>query len=338
MVKLNIDLPESFFQEEERDGYLVSAKTKELWAVQLDLLNEFDRVCKKYNLKYILDFGTLLGAIRHKGFIPWDDDLDVSMLREDYDKLMEIGPKEFKHPYLLQNVTKEEYFDEIVSKLRRADTTYLMTHNLQYRSPYNQGIFIDIFVFDALPSDDENVVKQVRQTATDMYIRAFLSAHRPALFDGYKLPAKVVRYLYLTLKHGSSQVQQLKRERFAKQYATSQYVGNIQSAATFVRRRSWFEKVKYVQFEVLNMPIPECYDEVLRERYGDYMTPVRGTSAHNLIFTDSSHSLSELISQSGSYKKLMKQLNINIGDYTIGFKDCLEILKIKMKLLFGSHS
>ena len=75
MVELKIKLPDSFFYEEERDGYWVSSEIKELWAVQLDLLNEFDRVCKKYNLKYILDFGTLLGAIRHKGFIPWDDDL-----------------------------------------------------------------------------------------------------------------------------------------------------------------------------------------------------------------------------------------------------------------------
>ena len=331
MVKLNIDLPESFFQEEERDGYLVSAKTKQLWAVQLDLLNEFDRVCKKHNLKYILDFGTLLGAVRHKGFIPWDDDVDVSMLREDYDKLMDVGSKEFNEPYLLQNVTKEKYYDEPTSKLRRTDTTYLMPHNLRFRSPYNQGIFIDIFVFDALPSNDENIVKQTRQTTTKMYARAFASAHRPGLFDGYVLPLTALRYFYLKCRYGSSQTQQVQREQFAKQCVSSPFVCNIQSQATRVRPLSWFENVEYAQFENLSMPIPVCYDEVLKECYGDYMRPVRGTSAHNLIFTDSSHSISDLISQLGSYEKLMKQLNVNIADYTIGFKDCLEILKIKMK-------
>ena len=85
MVDLNIKLPESFLQEEEREGVVVSAELKKLWAVQLDLLCEFDRVCKKHGLRYILDFGTLLGAIRHKGYIPWDDDQDVSILCEDYD-------------------------------------------------------------------------------------------------------------------------------------------------------------------------------------------------------------------------------------------------------------
>ena len=111
MVDLKVKLPDSFFHEEVRDGYLVTAKVKELWAVQIDLLCELDRVCKKYNLKYILDFGTLLGAVRHKGFIPWDDDLDVSMLREDYDKLMEVGPTEFTHPYFLQNHDTEIGYD-----------------------------------------------------------------------------------------------------------------------------------------------------------------------------------------------------------------------------------
>lgn len=102
MVDLNIELPKGFLEEEVRCGYTVTRKMKEVWAVELDLLKEFKRVCNKYDLKYCADGGTLLGAIRHQGFIPWDDDLDIAMLRKDFEKLNEVAPAEFKKPYFWQ--------------------------------------------------------------------------------------------------------------------------------------------------------------------------------------------------------------------------------------------
>ena len=78
MCSINSD----FLKEEYRNGYLITDKMKKVWAVELDLLSELDRVCKKYNIKYYAAFGTLLGAIRDKGFIPWDDDLDIRVFEE----------------------------------------------------------------------------------------------------------------------------------------------------------------------------------------------------------------------------------------------------------------
>ena len=89
-------------KEEVRDGFTVSTKRKRIWNVELNLLLKLDEVCKKNDLRYFLDSGTLLGAVRHHGFIPWDDDLDVVMLREDYDKLIQL-----LHKYLIHKIHEE---------------------------------------------------------------------------------------------------------------------------------------------------------------------------------------------------------------------------------------
>ena len=295
MVDLNIKLPETFLLEEERDGYLVSAKMKQLWAVQLDLLNELDRVCKKYDLKYILDFGTLLGAVRHKGYIPWDDDIDVSMLREDYDKLMEIAPNEFKEPYFMQNRDTDKGYDISVTKLRRSDTTYMMTENTKHPMSYNQGIFIDIFVFDYLPSNDKDVLSRIGRESYEAFLHGYVLSHRPDLHDGIKLPATFLRYVYYKIKYGSAEKEFNRLEEIARLYGPSDYVGNIIYMDTRCRPLKWFQDVAYAPFEFLTLPIPVLYDDVLRERYGDYMTPVRGSTVHSLVFYDVNRSYKEYL-------------------------------------------
>ena len=312
MVDLTIQLPESFFQEEERDGYLVSAKMKELWAVQLDLLSEFNRVCKKYNLKFILDFGTLLGAIRHKGYIPWDDDIDVSMLREDYDKLMVVGPKEFKHPYFLQSQETDKRFDGGVVKLRRSDTTCFMAHNLKNHSSYNQGIFIDIFVYDRLPSDDQNVLEAINLESKTAFNRMVLMSRRIILKDG-----KIMSYLFAhyyrckcRLHHGSLKTITKTWEEVARRYKTldTDWVGSIRFFNLHCRSRKWFEETILVPFENMALPAPKAYDEFLRKCFGDYMTPVREGSAHSLVFFDTNRAYKEILAD----KEMMKKITHNM--------------------------
>jgi lipopolysaccharide cholinephosphotransferase len=90
-------LPEKFWDEEIRNDYLVSTEMKKVWAIEMDLYREVTRVLNKYNLRYFTDGGTTLGGVRHKGFIPWDDDLDICVPREDYEKLLQLA-SEFKSP------------------------------------------------------------------------------------------------------------------------------------------------------------------------------------------------------------------------------------------------
>ena len=97
-----------FYKEEIRCGYTVDEKTKRVWAVQLEMLDEVERICKANGLKYFADSGTLIGAIRHEGYIPWDDDIDLVMLREDYDKFVQIAPAWLKEDLVLQTVYTEK--------------------------------------------------------------------------------------------------------------------------------------------------------------------------------------------------------------------------------------
>ena len=147
MVQTIQPFNDDFFCEEEKAGYLVTKERKEVWAIEIDLLMQLDAVCKKYGLKYCVGAGTMLGAVRHKGFIPWDDDIDVYMLREDYDKLLSVA-SEFHYPYFLQNSYTEENLLRAYTKLRNGMTTGT-TKRDRYRK-MNHGIFIDIFPLDGI--------------------------------------------------------------------------------------------------------------------------------------------------------------------------------------------
>ena len=135
-------------------------KTKKIWAVELDLMNELLRVCNKYDIKIFAFGGTLLGAVRHHGFIPWDDDMDFCMDRANYNELLKHCD-EFKHPYFLQFAQSDEKYFFGYARLRNSNTTGIIEWN---RSPdYNNGIYIDIFVLDGYLEDEKKVKKQIKK-------------------------------------------------------------------------------------------------------------------------------------------------------------------------------
>lgn len=152
MVSIKLDIPEDFCEEEIRCNYTISKKMKEVWAIELDLLNEIIRVCVKYDIRYYAIGGTLLGAIRHEGFIPWDDDIDIAMSREDYDKLCLVAQKEICEPYFCQTI-QSDYGSRPFIRVRNSQTTGIQRQEVGSKVPYNQGIFIDIFPWDNIPED-----------------------------------------------------------------------------------------------------------------------------------------------------------------------------------------
>lgn len=134
--------------EEERCGHIVTEEVKKLWAVQLDLLKELQRICEKYDLKYYAIEGTLLGAVRHKGYIPWDDDIDVGMPCEDLDRLCEVIKDELPPYYEFQHFSTQEGFNIGIARIRDSRTTCCTKYEYTLfadSEEYSCGVFLDIF-------------------------------------------------------------------------------------------------------------------------------------------------------------------------------------------------
>lgn len=131
-------------------------KLQKLHEVELEILNKIDEICKKYNLSYQLSGGTLLGAIRHKGFIPWDDDIDLTMVREDYDKFIQVAPKELEDEYFLQCYDTDDCYFPFI-KIRKNNTIF--NEGLIAHLDCHKGIFVDIFPFERIDNPNSLILK-----------------------------------------------------------------------------------------------------------------------------------------------------------------------------------
>lgn len=149
---------QDFFKEEVQCDFLITSRRKRIWAVEIAALLQLDAVCKRHGLQYSLAFGGLLGAVRHQGFIPWDDDIDVLMFRKDYERLFELGD-EFSEPYFLQTPYSDPGAVFSTIRLRNSNTTWMVKEFSA--EGFNHGLGIDIFPLDnwrmsgAEPVEDE---------------------------------------------------------------------------------------------------------------------------------------------------------------------------------------
>lgn len=150
-----IQFDKKFFEGEERDGFYIESEMKRAWAAEMEVLAEIDRICKKHNITYFADSGTLLGAVRHNGFIPWDDDIDIAMLRSDYMKFIRVAKEELEPPMIClhsyQDGNWREPFGRVVNGLAGIELT--PQHLERYHGcPYSVGV--DIFILDSIPSTE----------------------------------------------------------------------------------------------------------------------------------------------------------------------------------------
>lgn len=244
---------------------------RKMQLTELDMLVEFDRVCRKYNIKYIIGSGTLLGAVRHKGFIPWDDDADVEMLREDYEKFKRISNDLDEDICYFQCHDNETEYLWGYGKLRHTNT--VCVRGGQERAKWRTGIFIDVFPVDDIP---KNIVGQRIQDVCCFFIRKIIYAHigkdsAKGIKKGiYSILAKIPverahRYLKKFIsKSNNTSDNNVRVLMFPlmKEQKEDEYWG---FSKNFYLERELYE------FEGYKLFGPKDYDDYLRKSYGDYM-------------------------------------------------------------------
>lgn len=274
-LPIKIELPEHFLEEEVRCGYTVTEKQKKIWAVELDLLAEFMRVCDKYDLKWFVGYGSLLGIVRHRGFIPWDNDIDVVITRRSFNLLCDVASKEFKEPYFLQTpVTEEGRYFRTVCKFCNSMTTG--SSEMEWLQGINCGLFIDIFILDEIPDDDKLVERMFKKINYYKHFARFYSPYPRHDNMMAKLKNMVWTILW-KCKYHSCGGDVLFKE--LSQYL-SQYSGEnshrwmaleVDSVRSLHLDKSMWSETFMADMEFVKVPIPNGYDWILTDHYGDYM-------------------------------------------------------------------
>lgn len=301
-LPIKIELPEHFLVEEVRCEHTISSDMKSVWAVELDLLNEFKEVCSKNNIKWWMDSGSLLGTIRHNGFIPWDDDIDIVLFREDYDRLCGMASSEFRHPYFFQTELTDHGSMRGHAQLRNSMTTGILKSEQHAHYKFNQGIFIDIFPLDSIPDDVEEFNEQIENLKV---LKQVCWRKRNEIYSLYNMKRRnVIMMFYDRLKgyllnsclydRYGNKTNYSNFENEARKYMDKQTnkVGNL-ILGTFKNDRALYredyEGALYVPFEFLKVPVPKGYERILTCYYGDWKILVRGGSLHGEVIFDAYH-------------------------------------------------
>ncbi|WP_169864744.1 LicD family protein [Sutcliffiella halmapala] len=253
---------------------------KEVQDIQLEILVEFDRICRKHNINYQLFAGTLLGCIRHKGFIPWDDDIDISLMREDYNRFVEICKIELDSKFFMQTYDTDKNYFKQSGKLRKNDTICLQDTYKEF--DMHHGISISLMPLDNIKPG----------TLSGFFHRKFFQFLFFSLIklDGSRSFKRCIgrksyleRALRINLFFMSKLISKSWTDKFQTRVAgmfnnkETKYVTHLTNGASKKRYRAYmikkddFNKRIEGEFEEMYFPIPHNYDQVLSNLYGEYM-------------------------------------------------------------------
>lgn len=263
---------------------------------QLTILDELKRVCQKNGLTFYLAYGSCLGAMRHKGFIPWDDDIDVLMPVEDYDKLMKLS-KEFKHPFFLQNNFTDPDHTLAIARVRKKGTACIEEKDMGLKC--HQGIFIDIYPQYKYPN---GTIKRIKIVVASIIYRILLAGSPPQNHGKIiKLFGNILLYLFSIggRDKNISKCLKILRENHNTDYVADLYGMDLTLTKVIKYPEAWFSKPKWVIFEGRKMPVPTKPISFLKKRYGSDCMEIpsldKQKSYHKYAYVDFENEYNEKI-------------------------------------------
>ena len=274
--------------DEVRCGYKVNAARKRLWACELRLYLRFKEICAKYNLKHFLIYGSALGAMRHNGFIPWDDDMDIGMPRKDFDIFIQKMQSEFKNSGI--SVTYGIIGDSISPLLRIRDDNTTGIIRGEERRKQSKGAFIEIYVFDDIP-DDAVLGKQQLDRVEQLQYELLFKLRKPQL----KSKDSFLTFFKTALISSDSLWKRIHMEcrRYRGNNINTVLLPIYARTGEVCIPREWTEHIKEVPFENISVCVLENINKQLEITYGDYMSlpPIdeRGKYHQTTIFYDPDH-------------------------------------------------
>ena len=282
-----LQFPLEWFHSEIRDGFYVDGLMKCCWAAGMEVFKEVERVCSRHGLKIFADCGTLLGAVRHGGFIPWDDDLDFAMLRDDYMKFREYAKEELPDGYIVADYHELEN-DLLITWVANGQAIYTEEEWLQKYHGFPYPASIDIFPLDYIsPDEEEEDIRKI--VAKAVYDSGSAEKDENTTAEDLEEVIREVEELTgaeidrncsirVQMYELAEQLYSLYGRDGAEEVALMYYWTKDNSHKYDIRL---FDNIIRIPFENLEIPVPARYDEVLKIEYGDYMRIVRGQAAHN---------------------------------------------------------
>ena len=305
-----IKIDDSYLEDEIRDGFYIPSMTKRTWAMELTVLDLIDSICSKHNITYFADWGTYLGAIRHKGFVPWDDDLDICMHRNELNKFLAVAKEELPEGYSIMSFHNNDYSWKFIYNIVPNDhmcftPEYLKSH---YSFPYI--VAIDIFIIDNISDDDS-----IEQSRNEQVKRLLNEADKISLSEQSE-PDKLnkMRALY----DEAEKLLQLENEHDTKRV--------VQKVPWGVYHNRTYDKSDFINavrvpFEMTSVPVPLCFNKILSSKYGNFMNIVFGGGGHNYpYYIGQKKALKEDFDYPATYKFSESDLLSNEKDYSASLK------------------
>lgn len=304
-----LQFDEAFFEGETRSDFYIEPMMKRAWAVELEVFTQVVEICKRYGIPYFAAYGTFLGAVRHQGFIPWDDDIDIAVKRSDYQRLLQLLAKELPQGYVVESYyTAQDHHQPWTSIM---NTKYVLTDEEQikrfYGCPYIAGI--DIYPIDFIQDDPAEDDIQMKLYGAVLNVAQCYPEYEES-GELYEYIGQIEQMCGVSLSDDGTLRQQLfvladqlcaMYPEEESSYCTIMSSRLLRGDRDFKFPKEWYEHAVELPFEQVKMAVPADYEAAIQIYYGEnYMTPRRFAQSHEYPFYKRQE---EFLNERGIYTK-----------------------------------